>query len=241
MKWNNACSSYWHIVGTQEIVFSFCFSFWLVLLESHESQKFWDEGHRYKKKRWKHFSHAKKGTQQETALWGLMYLDFAPVFHQGNENMISLSKHYKNNFQKFNLAAALESSASLKWLNNISWKTFAKYNCEGNFFSHFHIVGFRRSNWIFVGKVTKAIAEVLFYIYHILYIFIFVCIYKYVCLHFSMYIHITHVRMCLYIWCMHINVQLCIYKFMFIMIWELSTCIHIYMCFIIWHLYLSFI
>ena len=51
---------------------------------------------------------------QETALWGLLYLDFAPVFHQGNENMISLGKHYKNNFQKFNLATALESSASLK-------------------------------------------------------------------------------------------------------------------------------
>lgn len=43
-----------------------------------------------------------------------MDLDFAPVFHQGNENMISLGKHYKNNFRKFNLAAALESSASLK-------------------------------------------------------------------------------------------------------------------------------
>ena len=60
------------------------------------------------------FQPHKKGTQQETALWGLVYLDFAPVFHQSNENMISLSKHYKNNFQKFNLAAALESSASLK-------------------------------------------------------------------------------------------------------------------------------
>lgn len=63
-----------------------------------------------------------------------MYLDFAPVFHQGNENMISLGKHYKNNFQKFNLAAAFKSSASLKWLNNIFWKTLAKYNCKENFF-----------------------------------------------------------------------------------------------------------
>lgn len=60
------------------------------------------------------FQPHKKGTQQETALWGLVYLDFAPVFHQGNENMISLSKHFKNSFQKFNLAAALESSVSLK-------------------------------------------------------------------------------------------------------------------------------
>lgn len=63
-----------------------------------------------------------------------MYLNFAPVFHQGNENMISLGKHYKNNFQKFNLAAALESSASPKWLNNIFWNTFAKYNCKEFFF-----------------------------------------------------------------------------------------------------------
>lgn len=45
---------------------------------------------------------------------GLMYLDFAPVFHQGNENMISLSKHYKNNFQKFYLASAFRKSASLR-------------------------------------------------------------------------------------------------------------------------------
>lgn len=71
------------------------------------------------------------------------YLDFAPVFHQGNENMISLGKHYKNNFQKFNLAAALESSASLKWLNNIFWNTFAKYNCKEKFFSHFILLDLR--------------------------------------------------------------------------------------------------
>jgi len=195
------------------------------------------------------FQPHKKGTQQETALWGLVYLDFAPVFHQSNENMISLSKHYKNNFQKFNLAAALESSASLKWLNNISWKTFAKYNCKGKLFSPFHIVRFRRSNHIFVGKVTKTIAEVRFYIHHIMHIFMFVCIHKYVCLHFFMYICITHVKVCPYIWCMYINICIyidayiisVIYTFMLIMIWELSTCIHIYMCFIMWHLYVSFI
>lgn len=115
---------------------------------------------------------------QETALWGLLYLDFAPVFHQGNENMISLGKHYKNNFQKFNLATALESSASLKWLNNIFWKTFAKYNCR-EFFSHFYIVGFKRPNWIIAENVTKAIAILYF-------IFITYCIFLY----FSLYINI---------------------------------------------------
>jgi hypothetical protein len=57
------------------------------------------------KKRVEDFSHAKKGALQETALWGL-YLGFAPVFHQGNKNMISLGKHYKNNFKKFYLASA---------------------------------------------------------------------------------------------------------------------------------------
>lgn len=61
------------------------------------------------------------------------------------------------------------------------------------------IVGFRGPSWIFVGKVTNVIAVFLFYINYILCIFIFVCIYKYVCLHFSMYMHITHVGMCLYV------------------------------------------
>lgn len=68
---------------------------------------------RGKRRRWKDFSHAKQELAGD-GLTGLACSDFAPVFHQGNENMISLGKHYKNNFQKFNLAAALESFASLK-------------------------------------------------------------------------------------------------------------------------------